>query len=247
MHPVIEPKVTAFLFAIATCISTGIGGWLAIRFKDRLRILLGFSAGALVALALFELLPEVFSETKNGRVVMAASAVGFLSLFLLERFTMMHKPREHSKDSAAHEMKLGVLSAAGLSIHSFLDGLAIGVGFNHNFSLGLTIAMAVILHDMSDGLNTVTVVMAHGNSLRRCVIWLIVDMLAPVLGVLSTIFIKLPVSVFPWLLAFFSGFFLYMGASDLLPEARESKSPAIAIAMIIGMVLVYVVTQMLPG
>jgi ZIP family zinc transporter len=241
-----NPQITALLFAVGTLASTGIGGLLAIRYRDRLRILLGFSAGAIMGAVFFDLLPAVFSYPEIARRAMLATAVGFLSFFVLERYTALHKAREHQSAAQEHTCELGTLAAAGLSLHSFLDGIAIGVGFNASFSVGVAIAMAIILHDMSDGLNTVAVVLAHGNPLRRSVVWLAIDMVAPIVGVASTLLFHLPTAVIPWLLAFFSGFFLYMGASDLLPAARESSSPMVAVATIGGMLLVLLVSQLLP-
>ena len=74
---------------------------------------------------------------------------------------------------------------------TFLDGVAIGVGFQTSTQLGLLIAIGIISHDLSDGLNTVTVVLAHGNARRRALFWLILDMPAPVLGAATTLLVDL--------------------------------------------------------
>jgi zinc transporter ZupT len=110
----------------------------------------------------------------------------------------------------------------------------------------LLIALAIICHDFSDGLNTVTVVLAHGNPLRRSIALLLVDMAAPVLGAASMLLFAFPEQTLPWVLAFFCGFFLYIGASDLLPEARTDHSPVVGLATAAGMLLVFFVTRMLP-
>ena len=236
----------AVLLALATFFSTGLGGLVAIRFRDRLHLLLAFSSGAVLGVVFFDLLPEIFRSTSSPRTVMVAAAAGFMVFFALERYTAMHAAREHEHNAGEeHDQELGVIGAAGLSVHSFLDGVAIGIGFQANAALGILIAVAVIAHDFSDGLNTVTVLLAHGNSLKRSVRWLLVDMTAPVLGAASTLFFQLPATVLPWLLAFFAGFFLYIGASDLLPEAREHKSPLVLIATAAGMLTVFAVTRLL--
>lgn len=139
------------------------------------------------------------------------------------------------------------MSAAGLAFHSFLDGVAIGVGFQTSVEMGLLIAFGIIAHDFSDGLNTVTVVLAHGNSPRRAIFWLIVDMLTPVLGAASTLMFNLRAGLLPWLLAFFAGSFLYIGASDLLPEAREHDSPLVGVATCMGMLIIFLITRLLRG
>jgi zinc transporter, ZIP family len=231
------------VFASITLISTGLGGLAAVRFRDRLHLLLGFSSGAVIAVALFDILPEVFS-LNGGVSYMPLAAVGFLVFFGLERYTAMHRAREHAHAGAAHEQELGALSAAGLTFHSFLDGVAIGIGFQTSTRMGLLIALGIISHDLSDGLNTVTVVLAHGNAIKRAAFWLALDMIAPVAGAATTLLFNLN-GILPWVLAFFAGSFLYIGASDLLPEAKEHDSPLVGVATAAGMLAIYVATRTL--
>ena len=236
----------AVLLACATLVSTGLGGLAAVRFRDRLHLLLGFSAGAVLGVVFFDVLPEVFSLEARTPSVMLGAAAGFLAFFGLERMTALHAAREHEHVDTAHQAELGLLGAAGLCFHSFLDGVAIGISFQANPKMGFLIAVAIIAHDFSDGLNTVTVVLAHGNPVRRSVAWLLIDMAAPVIGAASTLLIAFPSGVLPWVLAFFCGFFLYIGASDLLPEARTHHSPLVGIATAAGMGLIFLITRMLP-
>jgi zinc transporter ZupT len=232
------------VFASFTLISTGLGGIAAIRLRDRLHLLLGFSSGAVLAVALFDMLPEVFSFAR-GASYMPLVALGFLAFFGLERYTALHRAREHLHAVAAHEQELGATAAAGLAMHSFLDGVAIGIGFQTSADMGLLIALGVIAHDFSDGLNTVTVVLAHQNPLRRAVFWLVADMLTPVLGAAATLLFTLSAGLLPCLLAFFAGSFLYIGASDLLPEAREHDSPWVGVATCMGMLAIFLITRFL--
>jgi zinc transporter, ZIP family len=229
--------------ASVTLISTGLGGMAALRFRDRLHLLLGFSSGAVIAVALFDVLPEVFA-LGGGSSYMPFAAIGFLAFFGLERYTALHRSREHVHTAIAHEQELGTLSAAGLTFHSFLDGVAIGVGFQTSAKIGLLIALGIIAHDLSDGLNTVTVLLAHGNPRKRAISWLAADMIAPVLGAATALVINLH-GLLPWILAFFAGSFLYIGASDLLPEAKEHDSPWVGVATAVGMLAIYLATQML--
>lgn len=231
------------VLASVTLISTGLGGMAALRFRDHLHLLLGFSSGAVIAVALFDILPEVFA-LDGGASYMPFAAIGFLAFFGLERYTALHRSREHVHAALAHEQELGRLSAAGLTFHSFLDGVAIGVGFQTSAKIGLLIALGIIVHDLSDGLNTVTVVLAHGNARKRAMFWLAADMIAPVLGAASSLLINLK-GLLPWVLAFFAGSFLYIGASDLLPEAKEHDSPLVGVATAMGMLAIYLATRVL--
>jgi ZIP family zinc transporter len=239
-------RFAPILLALVTLVSTGLGGTAAIRMRDRLHLLLGFSSGAVLAVALFDILPQVFAFD-HGESYMPITALGFLAFFGLERYTAMHRAREHPHLAEAHEPELGAISAAGLAFHSFLDGVAIGVGFQTSVEMGLLIGLGIIAHDFSDGLNTVTVVLAHGNSRRSALFWLAVDMSAPVLGAASTLMFNLRAGLLPWMLAFFAGSFLYIGASDLLPEAREHDSPMVAVATCIGMLAIFLITRVLRG
>jgi zinc transporter, ZIP family len=236
----------AVLLACATLISTGLGGLAAVRFRDRLHLLLGFSAGAVLGVVFFDVLPEVFTLETRSPSVMLGAAAGFLAFFALERLTALHAAHEHEHVDTAHQAELGLLGAAGLCVHSFLDGVAIGISFQANPKIGLLIALAITAHDFSDGLNTVTVVLAHGRPVRRSVAWLLVDMAAPVLGAVSTFIFAFPTDALPWILAFFCGVFLYIGASDLLPEARTHQSPLVGAATAAGMAFVFLITRMLP-
>lgn len=233
----------AVALACVTFVSTGIGGLAAVRFRDRMHLLLGFSAGAVLGVVFFDLLPFVFSNTTVPKSVMLAAGAGFLLFFGLERATALHGAREHEHVREPHAPELGVVGAAGLSVHSFLDGVVIGIGFQAGSALGLLIALAVIAHDFSDGLNTVTVMLAHGNPLRRSLALLAVDMSTPVAGAASTLLFHPPTRLLPWILAVFCGFFLYIGASDLLPEAREHDSPLVGVATFLGMAALFVVTR----
>jgi ZIP family zinc transporter len=93
----------------------------------------------------------------------------------------------------------------------------------------------------------VTVVLAHGNSRKDAIFWLIIDMSAPVVGAASTLMFNLRAGLLPVLLAFFAGSFLYIGASDLLPEAREHDSPLVGVATCLGMFVIFLITHLLRG
>ena len=194
-------------------------------------------------MALLDILPEVFA-LDGGSSYMPLAAVGFLAFFVLERYAALPRSREPVRAATANEQELGVLSAAGLTFHSFLDGVAIGAGFQTSTRIGLLIALGIIAHDLSDGLNTVTVVLAHGNPRKRAMFWLVADMIAPVLGATTALLINLH-ALLSSALAFFAGSFLYIGASDLLPEAKEHDSPLVAVAMSSGMLVIYLATRML--
>jgi ZIP family zinc transporter len=110
----------------------------------------------------------------------------------------------------------------------------------------LLVALAVIAHDMSDGLNTILLV-THGEPVRRRdVVFLVMDAIAPVFGGLLALAVLPPPAALAIFLAFASGFFLYTATSDLLPEAhRRSPSLKVSMAAIVGIVSIAVAVQLI--
>jgi ZIP family zinc transporter len=219
------------VFAFSTFLSTTAGGLLALRHRDQLHLILGFTAGVLLGLVSLDLLPEVF-RLNDGATwlglpqVMLTFVLGFLALHVLERSMAMHHAHEEEYGEHQHVPELGVASAFALSAHSFMDGVGIGLAFQVGTGLGVAVAVAVIAHDFADGLNTVTLMLRHGNSDKRARIMLAVDALAPVVGATSTLFFHVPSRVLALYLAFFAGFLLYLATGDILPEAH-SRHPSV--------------------
>jgi zinc transporter ZupT len=81
----------------------------------------------------------------------------------------------------------GRLGAGSLAIHSVIDSMAIGLAFQVSTSVGVVVAIAVLVHDFSDGINTVNLVLKNSGTGREALRWLLVDAAAPLLGVLSTL------------------------------------------------------------
>jgi ZIP family zinc transporter len=136
------------------------------------------------------------------------------------------------------------MGAGSLSIHSFLDGFAIGVAFQASHAIGLVVTAAVLVHDFSDGLNTVNMVVKSGGNRKNALRWLMVDALAPVMGATASLLIALPPDALSIILALFSGFFLYIGASDLLPESHHAHPRFLTtITTLLGAGTMYGVTK----
>jgi ZIP family zinc transporter len=116
-------------------------------------------------------------------------------------------------------------------MHSLLDGVAIGLAFQASHEVGIVVAIAVLTHDFSDGINTMNIVLKSGGDRMLALYWLAADALAPVLGVVSTFFFTLRGEWFGTVLAVFAGFFLYIGASDLIPESYHAHPKFLTTAM----------------
>jgi ZIP family zinc transporter len=238
MHPFIVLPI-----ALGTCVATMVGGLVAIGLRDRLHLVLGFSAGAVIGVAFFDLMPEAMEIAKSfdPRKILSFVALGFFLYVLLDRMVSLHSHDEHG----GHHMRRGWLSAGSLSLHSFMDGFAIGVAFQAGKSVGIVVAVAVLVHDFSDGLNTVNVVVKNGAGRKSAFGWLAVDALAPVLGASVSLLIVLPQTIVAIFLAIFSGFFLYIGASDLLPESHHAHPRLFTtLSTFAGAACLFVVTRL---
>jgi ZIP family zinc transporter len=222
--------MSAVLLTLATFFSTFAGGLFALKFRDRLHFILSFTAGVLIGVVSFDILPEIFALAREQEIeatgAMIALVVGFLLFHSLEKFILVH--HVHEADYAAHHHpQVGVLSALALAGHSFMDGVAIGLAFQASEAVGIIVAIAVIAHDFCDGLNTVSLMLVHRNTTLRSFGMLALDAFAPILGALCTLAIRVPPFMLMLYLGFFAGFLLYIGASDILPEAHSQNRSAI--------------------
>jgi len=218
-----------------TLVSTTLGGLCALRFRDRLHMLLGFTAGVLLGVVAFDLLPEVFAlaarHGSDARLAMVALVGGFLLFHGVEKFVLVHSAHEEEYAEHRHP-KVGVFTALALIGHSFMDGVGIGLAFQVSPAVGVTVAVAVIAHDFCDGLNTVALMLHHRNDVRRSVLMLAADSTAPVLGALSTLAFTLPPGALVLYLGGFAGVLLYIAAADILPQAHSQAGPRLALRVI---------------
>jgi zinc transporter ZupT len=228
--------MSAVLFSLASFVSTLAGGLLALKFNERLHYILSFTAGVLLGVVSFDVLPEIFRLTQAQGVdatgAMIALLAGFLFFHSIEKFLLVHHSREDAYVPHRHP-QMGVLYALALIGHSFMDGVAIGLAFQVSDVVGIAVAIAIVTHDFCDGLNTVSLMLVHNNTTRRSFAMLALDAAAPVLGALSTFAFRVPTSFLVLFLGFFAGFLLYIAASDILPEAH-SKARAATIVKLIG-------------
>ncbi len=236
-----------YLFSFFTFISTFIGGLVGLKYKDKLHLILGFTAGVLLGVISFDIFPEIISLVNETGIEpvkpMIALVAGFLIFHIFEKILLIHHSQEELYGKHKHPT-VGVFSALALACHSFLDGVGIGLGFQVSPTIGILIAVAVIAHDFSDGLNTVSLTLVHKNTNRKALMFLFIDALAPVLGALSTNLFTIPQEWLILYLGFFAGFLLYIGASDILPEAHSEKSSYKTIFMTIaGTVFIFIITR----
>ncbi len=237
----------AFVLSFFTFLSTLLGGTIALRHRSSLHYIMSFTAGVLLGVCFYEVLPEAARvSSENGldvADVFIAATVGFLLIHVVEKLAVIHTVSSEKRAQKRHPV-VGLISALGLVFHSFLDGVGIGLGFQVSAHVGIAVALAVIAHDFSDGLNTVTLMLANNNTSRRSLLLLLLDAAAPVLGVLSTAVLSIPENVLVLYLGFFAGFLLYVAASHLLPEAHADRSSLAKVGLtILGALFIFGVSR----
>ncbi len=220
------------------------------RYRNRLHYIESFTAGVLLGVCFFDIVPEAIERAASSpggspTPMLVALVTGFLVFHVLEKAILIHHSHETQYADHKHP-SVGLFGAFGLSFHSFLDGVGIGVGFHISTAIGILIATAVIAHDFSDGLNTVALMLSHKNTMRKTFALLLVDATAPVVGVLSTYAFGIPQTWLVLYLGFFAGFLLYIGASDLLPEAHSKHSswPMLGLT-VLGVIFIFMVTRVI--
>jgi zinc transporter ZupT len=234
----------AFLLSCAAAGLTLGGGLLAVRLHAYRAYIFAFCAGALVAAALIEVLPnanELITSTHDGFGTMdllLACALGYFAFYLLDHIGHGGHAHHGAQHSDTHQA--GLWGAVGLGLHSFFDGFAIGQAFQAGERLGWAIALGVTLHKLADGVSVAGVMLGTQYSERATTRMIYVVAAAPVLGVLAQSFLTLSPAFLALLLGWFAGVFLYLGASSLLPAAHEtSRSRVLLVATLAGASFIY--------
>ncbi len=246
--------LTPLLISLAASVAAFLGGMIALRFRDKLHLILGLSAGAVIGAALFDLIPEAIElgegvyQVSN---ITALTACGFLLYLILDRVFSFHNHNNHSHDSGAYHDEhsdqspvesQSSLGAASFCLHSLIDGIAIGLAFQASSTIGMVVAIAVVAHRFSDGINTVGIILKHRGESRHAMKWLIAVAIAPLVGTAVTFALTVSNGALAVILAIFAGFFLYIGASDLIPEGHHSHSKILTTVMtILGAVILYLI------
>ena len=239
----------ALWISLLPLLATSAGGLFALKAARRLHLIMGFTAGVLMGVVGFDVLPEIFALIQEHAIAPTGPMImlvgGFLAVHAAEKLLLVHHGHEDSYAQHRHP-SVGLLSALALSGHSFLDGVGIGLAFQVSHHVGLMVALAIIAHDFADGLNTVSLMLLHGNTPRRALALLALDAAAPVLGAAATLLVHLSATALALYLGFFAGFLLYIGAADILPEAHSERSSVLTIGLTCaGAAFVFVVTQIL--
>lgn len=224
-------------FGLAASLATLFGGFLALRLASRITLIAAFTAGIVLGVSFFDLIPEALglgADLYDARAIIGCTAVGFGGYMVLDR--VLGAKGGYEGAWRAH------LAPASLTLHSLLDGMGIGLAFQISPQIGWVIALAVLTHDIADGVNTVSLSMMTARR-TTAVRWLIVNGCAPLIGVCLGLLVQIPSAVFAPLLGAFAGVFLYIGACELVPRSHL-RDPRLrtTVASLAGMLLMLAVT-----
>ncbi|MFA5029226.1 MAG: ZIP family metal transporter [Patescibacteria group bacterium] len=201
-------------------------GVAAFFFKERVlnRILLffiSFSAGSLMGGAFFHLLPEVLDEGVRPLEIFVYVLVGFSLFFILEKFLRWRHC--HDSDCAKHH-HLGWMNLIGDGVHNLIDGLIVFSAFTLGPQLGVPVMVSIILHEVPQEFSDFGVLVYSGFSRLRALAYNLLSALASVLGVFIAYFlVGLDQSINDLLLPLAAGGFIYIAASDLIPELHKER------------------------
>ena len=226
-------------------IGTGLGGFLTILLKNPskrfMAVLLGFTSGIMLSVVCFDLLPEAF---KLGSVWLSfvGMSIGVGLILLIDEFipselSMTKNARSiHRSEADYGFIKSGILLGAGIAIHNFPEGLAVGSGFAANNALGLGLAIVIALHDVPEGVAMATPLKMGGISRYKILMYTILagipmglgSFIGEIVGEISPIFICL-------CLSFAAGSMLFITCGELIPKSQSIYKGRIStIGMLIG-------------
>lgn len=227
-----------YICAVVAGLSDLVAGWLALEGKTariESRYIIGFAAGVLLAVSFLDILPEV-----NLKEDAAVLALGFVTFYVLEKVMMIHACGEHECET--HQ--IGPVAVVGMALDNFIDGVGIAVGYLISPFLGLSITAAVVLHEIPQGITSALIMKEAKWSRARIVGALgLAAFLYPMGALMAGL---IPGPFLEKALAFIAGDFIYIGASDLLPEAHRKFNWKVILSVVSGMAFMAVLRHFVP-
>lgn len=229
-----------FPLALASGLFAALGGFFAKRQRDRLHLVLAFSGGAVLAVALCHLLPEAIELTESVRLATVLVVSGFIAIMAGDQLFSIHQHEDCENPSHG-----GRFSALAMTLHGVVDGVAVAMAFLASTEIGIGVAAAVLAHKFSDGVNVSASVMRYDSKSVAGWIWL--NAAAPLLGAALAVVLDPPRSTLGPVLAIFAGMFLYIGGGSLIPEAHhEHPTITTTLSVLLGMGFVFLVSYFSP-
>jgi len=223
--------------------------WKAKTVLKSITWLISFAAGAFLAVSFLDILPEAVEMVEEPHNVFIAALIGFFVFFAFERFLMRYFPHSHDETHHGdHTESLPLLVVIGDSLHNFLDGALIALAFVADPLLGLPTAIAIAAHEIPQEIGDFAILLDQGWSKTKIITVNIISSLLTLLGAyLAYVFASAFEASLPYLLGAAGGIFLYIAASDLIPEihhrARHKHVYSVLFFTLLGLLTIgYLVT-----
>lgn len=228
---------SVFLAALVTALATGLGALPLAFFKRMPKVGVGLSnalaAGLMLAASLMLLYEGGLVDWVS---VAKGAAIGFGFVALTQHWVEQHDPPHlgalHGLDAKKAFLMVGVMT-----VHSFTEGVGVGVSYGGGESLGVFITTAIAFHNIPEGLAISLVLVPRGISAWKAAGWSIFSSLPqPLMAVPAFLFVDAFVLLLPYGLGFAAGAMLWMVAFELLPEAKEdAPMPLIAVTLLLSL------------
>lgn len=225
-----------FFYSLLAGTATVVGGLAVLHRvgweRQGLYRLMAFASGVLLGAAFVHLIPEAVE--RGGYPAAWGLVIGFATFFALEQVTFSHACPEYREDCPMHPMRL--IAFAALTLHSLVDGLAVAAGFGASATLGLVAAFAVIIHEFPEGLSMAAIALGAGYGRRRAFLLSLVVALATPLGAMAAYagVRDITAPVLGLLLGVAAGSFLYVGATDILPQLHRRRDWGASALFLVG-------------
>ncbi|MDR1087516.1 MAG: ZIP family metal transporter [Endomicrobium sp.] len=195
-------------------------------------LIINFAAGVMLTLAFAHLIPEGLELNKNTMIYVL---IGFLLMFFLQFVVFFHPCHDHECRTHTH-----VASVVGLSLHSIIDGLMVAIGFEANAGLGILTTLAILLHKLPDGITISGILLHKGASKNKIVMFSLLTALFTPLGTILgfCLFKEMSLHALGAFLGITAGSFIFLSASDLIPETHKSKDKITSLMLFAGVFVV---------
>lgn len=210
-----------------------------------------FAAGTLLATAFWDLIPESVELTEieeSKKEIYLWVLAGILVFFLLERFIKwFHHHHEHEVSAKRQTV---ALIMTGDTVHNFIDGVAIAATFMTSIPLGIVTSLAVAAHEIPQEIGDFGLMLHRGLNRKKVLLFNVFSALAAMCGAILTYFLGDFINgLIPIFLAMTAGFFIYIAASDLIPEIHEESKSRLAILesslLVLGVMTVVILVSVL--
>jgi zinc and cadmium transporter len=215
------------------------------RVEKYLSLLVAFSAGTLLGDAFLHMIGESLEGMGYDSTAALSILGGFIFSFIIERFVHWH----HCHTGQEHKHRLATMNLVGDSIHNLLDGFAIAVSFAVSLPVGIATTLAIILHEIPQEMGDFAVLLYSGFSKKKAIVFNLATAFTAVVGVgIGLVAISAFESIEKPLLLFAAGNFIYIAATDIMPELNRHegirRGIAHLIAILAGVGIMYLLLRL---